>query len=202
MKSVIFLLLVFSLNTSAQDTIVQKDGKKISSFVLYVAKDSILYKRTDNPRGRDLHIAKADVRFIKYKSQRIENIDSMMNVSAYIKKTISEGSPEKLYSMGRVDAQKNYRPMGYTGHYTLLCMGTLFYGIVHGIHNMDVAPRDGALNYPSKDLWTSKDYKEGYTDRAVEKKRRAIKKGIWIGECTVGFILGGFFTLAALSALE
>ena len=195
MKKLTCLFFLFSLIATAQDTIFKKDGIKISSFVLYVKKDSVLYKRTDNPWGPDLHISKTEVSHIRYKSGRVDDFDSLANVSKKMVELIKTSSRKELIAIGKNDARKNYKCSGCGAHYAFQ---TLFFPrrtIVDGVEYMNSLPRAGKLNYPNADLWTSNDYKEGYLEEVLAIKQRNIRRGIWIGAWINGMASTAFFLL-------
>lgn len=68
MKKVFVLLSFVSLNVSAQDVIVKKDGSTILSKVLEVNQNDIKYKKYSNQNGPTYTIGKSDIISINYEN--------------------------------------------------------------------------------------------------------------------------------------
>lgn len=68
MKKIFVLLSFVSLNVSAQDVIVKKDGSTILSKVLEVNQNDIKYKKYSNQNGPTYTISKAELMSINYES--------------------------------------------------------------------------------------------------------------------------------------
>ena len=68
MKKLLFLLSIVSLNVSAQDIIVKKDGSTIMSKVLEVNQNEIKYKKHSNQNGPIYTISKSDILSINYEN--------------------------------------------------------------------------------------------------------------------------------------
>ena len=66
MKKVFVLLSFVSMNVSAQDVIVKKDGSTILSKVLEVNQNDIKYKKYSNQNGPTYTISKAELMSINY----------------------------------------------------------------------------------------------------------------------------------------
>lgn len=68
MKKIFVLLSFVSLNVSAQDVIVKKDGSTILSKVLEVNQNDIKYKKYSNQNGPTYTIGKSDIISINYEN--------------------------------------------------------------------------------------------------------------------------------------
>ena len=76
MRKLIILLSFVSLNVSAQDVIVKKDGSTILSKVLEVNKGDIRYKKHSNQKGPTYTLDKSEILSINYENGDKDTFDT------------------------------------------------------------------------------------------------------------------------------
>jgi len=202
MKYLFSVFLLFNLFMNAQDTLIFKNQSKAVSLILLVGEDSIRYKKMENITGPDLYAHNSDITFIKYKTGRVENIDSLYQLhkskSTLINQLgnsmVDENSPEKNYQRGKFNAEVNYKCKGCMAGY--FALGLVFGpgALVPAFSTMFVTPAEKKLKYPSDELWQDQDYRKGYKDKARSIKRAAIIRGVSIGIFSSLFAWGVFYT--------
>lgn len=76
MKKLFILLSFITLNVSAQDVIVKKDGSTILSKVLEINKEDIKYKKFSNQKGPTYTINKSEIMSINYENGEKDDFSS------------------------------------------------------------------------------------------------------------------------------
>ena len=127
-NTLIIIFLVFiNYSIYAQDTIVSRNGDKISSKVLEVTTTEIKYKRFDNIDGPTYSILKSDVSVIKYQNGTSDDFNNESNnttSSTFTQPQINDDTItiiKRVYSlkgvpltlMQMVDLMRNY-PEAYS----------------------------------------------------------------------------------------
>lgn len=203
MKKIICLLLLLSLMSHAQDTLLLKNQTKIISLVLLLGTDSIRYKKITDITGPDLYIRNSEMMSVKYKNGKTENIDSLYRLISKSREETKAfemeaqkkaNSAEEMAKAGALHASIYYNCKGcLAGFFGLaVILGPL--GPIPALVALAIKPSKKQLAYPSEDLWKNEQYQKAYMHEVNKIRKRAIGFGATSGSFLSTFSWGLILT--------
>lgn len=195
MKFLYAFINVFLLCYSAfaQDTLILKDGKEISSKILEVNVNDIKYKRSDNIDGPTYTVKKSEIFILKYAN----GTKDVVTQEAKTQTTETQAATaEDMYFKGQMDAAryyKKYRGAGTATLITTLAAGGII-ALIPAIACSATKPKEKYLGFPNEGLKNNTAYYNGYANAARKKKAGRVWMNWGIG-CAIN--VGVFFILYA-----
>ncbi|GAB3531339.1 hypothetical protein GCM10027443_13370 [Pontibacter brevis] len=164
----------------AQDVITKKTGESLKAKVLEITLDEVKYKHFERLEGPTYTLAKAEILLIQYEDNTKETFDTESSVqqeqTAIVAAPARLATSANLYAQGQQDAGVYYD--GYKGARTGTLVTSLLsplVGLIPAIACSSTPPKDKNLDFPSHELMSNPDYRNGYVQRS-----RKIKSGkVW-----------------------
>ncbi len=200
---ILFIPLLLSLASRAQDTLVMRSGQEHTVKVLEINPTEVIYKRFDNLEGPTIIVMKADVAHILYANgtreefteepPRVREGNPLVGRNPDASQAATPKTNEQLYQQGRMDAISHYRGNGAmwgTAAATLYPPAGLITGVIVGA----VPPNPSNFYTPTPELLQHPAYMQGYKAQAHRRKIGKAAAGFGIG-------LGTFFVMALFIAV-
>jgi hypothetical protein len=192
-KLLLFLFLLWSVSSLAQDTIVEKSGTSIPARVMEIAKDNVRYKKFTNPDGPTYVISKSDIIFIRYQNGSVDTFS--VAVSSKPDKPVVQPLSE-MYLKGQQDAELYYKHSKPATTWALMLTIPLnAIGVIPAVAFSANPPKKENLLCPDQNLLGNPDYLKGYTEKAKDKKGSRVMKNFAIG-LVASFVMYGSILVA------
>ena len=188
LSSICYLAIISS--AFAQDIIILKDGKEISSKILEVNVGDIKYKKADNLDGPTYTVIKSEVFILKYANGTKDVVAQDSNTQS---SESQSSTAEDMYFKGMMDGERFYRDRG-AGTGTLITTLTAggIIGLIPAIICSSTKPKDRSLRIPNPSLGMNTSYYNGYVHAAKKKKIGRVWMNWGIG-CVIN--VGAFFII-------
>ncbi len=190
--SLLLFFLLLSMFSSAQDTIVQRNGTRLAAKVLEIDKNDVKYKKFENTEGPSYVMPVKEISMIRYQNGSVDtfNVAVVVQQSKYVKQPLSE-----MYLKGQNDADiyyKNYKPAANWALGLTLPLNAI--GVVPAVVFSATPPSKENLGYPDQSLMANQDYYNGYVTKAKNIKGSKVMKSFGIG-CLGSFVMYGTLLL-------